>query len=287
PAVPEVPGIISLDDIYIASIDRRDLSQDAVALAPVQEFDTDVQMAALAPPSAAGADFELDARGLVEPTPDGTLNPDGVMIHAGPPPVVPPATPVRFEEPPETDELRERLAGMRPRLRPDSLVEQNERFQLGGRTREELAGVRPKLRPESLQEQVEQAQPEQAPPTENAVVTSAPPKVRPEDLDTEVEEGADEEGSFAARTVKPAAPSSKSVSRQATMNNAINLRKVNLIGVYGTPSNRRALIRLPSGRYKKVKVGDRVDGGRVVAIGDSELRYQKGGRNMTLTIPSG
>ncbi len=287
PAVPEVPGIISLDDVYIASIDRRDLSQDAVALTPAQEFDTDVQMAALAAPSAAGADFELDSRGLVTPTPDGTLNPDGVMIHAGPPPVVPPATPVRFEEPPEIDEARERLAGMRPRLRPDALVEQNERFQLGGRTREELAGVRPRLRPESLQEQVEQAQPETAAPTENTVAVSAPPKVRPEDLDTEVEEGADETGSFAARTVKPAAPSSKSVSRQATMNNAINLRKVNLIGVYGTPSNRRALIRLPSGRYKKVKVGDRVDGGRVVAIGDSELRYQKGGRNMTLTIPSG
>ena len=71
------------------------------------------------------------------------------------------------------------------------------------------------------------------------------------------------------------------------MDNAINLRQVNLIGVYGTPSNRRALVRLPSGRYKKVKVGDSVDGGRVVAIGDSELRYQKGGRNHTLSIPSG
>ena len=90
-----------------------------------------------------------------------------------------------------------------------------------------------------------------------------------------------------AITVKPKAPSPASVARQATLDNAINLRRVNLIGVYGTPANRRALVRLPSGRYKKVKVGDRVDGGRVVAIGDSELRYQKGGRNMTLKIPSG
>jgi len=91
----------------------------------------------------------------------------------------------------------------------------------------------------------------------------------------------------APRTVTPRIPSSASVSRQATVRNAINLRDVNLIGVYGTPSNRRALVRLPSGRYKKVQVGDRIDGGRIVAIGDSELRYQKGGRNLTLTVPSG
>ena len=71
------------------------------------------------------------------------------------------------------------------------------------------------------------------------------------------------------------------------MENSINLRKVNLIGVYGTPSNRRALVRLSSGRYKKVKVGDKIDGGQIVAIGESELRYQKGGRNVTLKIPNG
>ena len=87
--------------------------------------------------------------------------------------------------------------------------------------------------------------------------------------------------------MQPSIPSSASVARQATLDNAINLRRVNLIGVYGTPSNRRALVRLPSGRYKKVQVGDSVDGGRIVAIGDSELRYSKGGRNLTLKIPSG
>jgi hypothetical protein len=44
-------------------------------------------------------------------------------------------------------------------------------------------------------------------------------------------------------------------------------------------------VRLPSGRYKKVKVGDLVDGGKIVAIGESELRYQKGSRNLTLKMP--
>ena len=85
--------------------------------------------------------------------------------------------------------------------------------------------------------------------------------------------------------VAPKIPSKTSVAAGATVKNAINLRKVNLIGVYGKPSSRRALVRLSNGRYQKVQVGDRIDGGRVSAIGDSELRYQKGGRNVVLKMP--
>jgi hypothetical protein len=57
------------------------------------------------------------------------------------------------------------------------------------------------------------------------------------------------------------------------------------MGVYGSPSNRRALVRLSNGRYKKLKVGDRLDGGRVSAIGDSELSYVKGNRSYVLRMP--
>ena len=89
----------------------------------------------------------------------------------------------------------------------------------------------------------------------------------------------------APRTVTPSLPSKASVARSATVKNAINLRKVNLIGIYGKPSSRRALIRLGNGRYQKVKVGDRIDGGRVAAISNSELRYSKGGRNVVLKMP--
>jgi hypothetical protein len=46
-------------------------------------------------------------------------------------------------------------------------------------------------------------------------------------------------------------------------------------------------VRLSSGRYRKIQVGDRIDGGRVSAIGDDELRYQKGSRNLVLKIPKG
>lgn len=90
-----------------------------------------------------------------------------------------------------------------------------------------------------------------------------------------------------APAIQPSGPTSVSVARQATLRNAIDLREVNLIGVYGQPSDRRALVRLSNGRYRKVKVGDRMDGGRVLAIGDDTLRYQKNGRNLTLNMPSG
>lgn len=87
--------------------------------------------------------------------------------------------------------------------------------------------------------------------------------------------------------VTPSAPTATSVARAATEKNVLRLRRVNLIGVYGGPSDRRALVRLANGRYKKVQVGDRLDGGRVTAIGASELRYSKGGRDLALKMPQG
>ena len=82
----------------------------------------------------------------------------------------------------------------------------------------------------------------------------------------------------------PNMPTTVTVAKQATVKNAIDLGKMNLIGVYGSSSNRRALIRMPTGRLVKVKVGDRLDGGQVAAIGDNELTYVKGGRSYTLKI---
>jgi Tfp pilus assembly protein PilP len=77
------------------------------------------------------------------------------------------------------------------------------------------------------------------------------------------------------------------VARQATYVNALNLSRLNLIGVYGTASNRHALVRTSSGRYTKVRVGDRLDGGTVAAITSSELRYRKSGQMVTLAMPRG
>ena len=91
----------------------------------------------------------------------------------------------------------------------------------------------------------------------------------------------------AAQKVTPRVPTATSVSKQATQRNALKFKRVNLIGVYGTSANRRALVRMSNGRYKKVKVGDRLDGGRVRAIGDSDLRYTKGSKTVVLKMPRG
>lgn len=294
----ETPAIIGLDDIFIASIDRTDLSHDAVALPSLASLQTDNVPGSISSPAAAGTEFALDARGQVIATVEGAVSPDGVVVYLGQPPIRPPPTPARDDPEAEQQEVRSYLASLRPLSRPDDLMELAERASLGGLTRAELGRVRPLMRPERpvIAEVAPENIPEDAASTGTklAVAVSVKPLLRPAGLARTAKPS--NLGSVAAitkvatiapRTVKPSIPSSASVARQATLDNAINLRKINLIGVYGTPANRRALVRLPSGRYKKIKVGDNIDGGRVLAISDSELRYQKGGRNMTLKIPSG
>ena len=292
--------LLDEDELYLSSIDQTNLSQDAISLPPSESLDTDkpFELAGLPVPSAQS--FDLDDRGLVTPSPEGTLNPDGILVFEGRPSKTPPEPPVRFESEPEVEEPDSRLAGLRPRPRPENLVDQFERRQLGGLSRDELAGIRPKLRPKSIEDRpvVDHT------PTALAVVRVPRPRTRPNNLlvraaakptagtaalgsTADVATSSDEAGSFQPKSVSPKIPTTASVARQATIDNAINLRKLNLIGVYGTPANRRALVRLPSGRYKKLKVGDRIDGGNVIAIGDSELRYQKRGKNITLKMPRG
>lgn len=290
----ETPAIIGLDDIFIASIDRTDLSHDAVALPSLASLQTDYVPGFVSSPAAAGTEFALDARGLVIATVEGAISPDGVMVYLGQPPIRPPPTPSRDDPEAEQQEVRSYLAGLRPLARPDDLMELAERASLGGLTHAELGRVRPLMRPE--RPIVAEVAPDEVTSTGTklAVAVSVKPLLRPAGLAKTARASnlgsvtaVTQVATIAPRTVKPSIPSSASVARQATLDNAINLRKINLIGVYGTPANRRALVRLPSGSYKKLKVGDRVDGGRVLAISDSELRYQKGGRNLTLKIPSG
>ena len=77
------------------------------------------------------------------------------------------------------------------------------------------------------------------------------------------------------------------MAANATLAEAIDLREVNLIGVFGRPNDRRALVRLANGRYVRVAVGDSLDGGQVAAIGDNALNYVKRGQTITIAIPNG
>ena len=89
----------------------------------------------------------------------------------------------------------------------------------------------------------------------------------------------------AAPSAAPEIPTRASVARRATVENALRMNRLSLVGVFGAEGARRALVRLPSGRFEKVKVGDRIDGGRVRAIDDGRLIYARGGRNVALEMP--
>lgn len=297
PNLPEQP----LEDVYLTSIDPLVVQQDVVALAPLENFVDDTSFKAPLDPTAPSITFDLDERGLVKATPEGAESPDGIRVFAGRPNPLPPARPAETLEPiAETEQIETavalaKLGTTRPNARPNDLVEQQERNTLGGRTRLELAKLRPRLRPESEQQIALKEEP--AAVTAQAVAASLVPKTRPQGFEkivrqTQQKQKAQQTQVAAVavprtQTRTPKIPTATTVARAATEQNVIALRRINLIGVYGSPSSRRALVRMANGRYKKVKVGDRLDGGRVTAIGDSELRYTKSGRSVALKMPRG
>ena len=203
----------------------------------------------------------------------------------------------------------------RPRLRPNTLVP-----AVIALANPALADNRPRLRPAGLAPQVEApATPDIADVvgaiaaavpdspfvavTSRAVPRSSRPDKRPRNIarlvaraqEVEAQRAAAAAASRAAAQTQTASaaparasgPVPTTVARAATLDNAIRLRDINLIGVYGRPNDRRALVRMGNGRYVKVQVGSSLDGGRVSAIGDGVLNYVKRGRTVVLKLPEG
>lgn len=341
------------DEIFLATMDAAPQPPDALAL-PQPSALADSLPAAAAPPPPFGTVYQFDADGLIIATPEGIVTPEGVMVIAGKPPVLPPARPAAPEaaaSPVDDSTTAEpalaeqpfvsdpALSGFRPRPRPEGLAPAPaDDAALAPAADSRLSSLRPRARPQAIvaageaareaaaaaslaaQAEAAAAATPEANASRMAVAISPKPKARPRDLSRAVEaavaaavrqpeprpepepeakpeakpksepkgrdsEEADEEPEVASAA--PRIPSSASVAKQATFKNAINLGKLNLIGIYGTPSKRYAMIRQENGRYKKVKVGDRIDGGRIEAITAKEVRYQKGSRLVTLAMPKG
>ncbi len=311
PDLPKQPSAGEPAEFYRAAIDPTIQGSDPILLPAPDGFGSEPILRALRNPPAAGEVFLFDDRGLVRATPSGTLTPQGIRIFSGRPPATPP---LRQSEPVSDQNtarpiilsaadqaLAKIKAETRPRLRPSDLAERLERATLGGATLSELAALRPVLRPKSAQE-IAQEQAIASNPLEEpsllATNTSLEPVKRPAKLEARAQELASATATQSSTTssgvavaradrVQPTATSGATVTRQATVTNTLNLNTINLIGVFGTPSARRAMVRLPSANIRQVKVGDRLDGGRVTAIGDNELRYVKGGRNIVLQMPRG
>ncbi len=355
---PGAPGDEAQDEIFLATMDSPPDAPDPLAL-PQSTAQGDPLPDQQAAPPPFGTVYQFDAQGLIVPTPEGIVTPDGVRIVAGKPPVDPPARPAELtaaaaplaaeavteaatEAPFPSDPA---LAEARPKARPEGLAPPasatpDDDASLAPAADSRFASLRPRARPEAVVAAGEAARAASAGASlaetvvaENAVATAADaslsplavaisrkPAARPADMSRAVEAAvaaatreappapepepepaakpasgkksaavddqlADDEPEHTSAA--PSIPTKASVAKQATYKNAINLSKLNLIGVYGTQSNRYALIRQENGRYKKVKVGDKIDGGKVAAITATELRYQKGSRMITLAMPAG
>ena len=144
--------------------------------------------------------------------------------------------------------------------------------------------ARPRVRPAKIKELASKSQIF----SEGQIDFSVKPKNRPKIRKRIVVADYTEEGEEAnvVGTISKAA-TKKSIVKLATTKNAVDKRKLNLLSIYSRGSEKRAIVMFPTGQTKLVKVGDSLDGGRVAAIGTSEIRYIKSGNNLVLRIPEG
>lgn len=124
--------------------------------------------------------------------------------------------------------------------------------------------------------------------TATAAAAPAPTPAAPPAAAAGIPRSADDDGEpepASGAAAAPTGPTARTVAAAATQESVIDLGRVNLIGVYGRPNNRSALIRLSNGRYIRVGIGDSLEGGQVTAIGDNALNYVVRGQLYALVIP--
>lgn len=248
------------------------------------------------PPPAQGQAFALAEDGFVEATPDGTRSPDGILVFAGQPALVAPPRPVA--PPPEVNVGDPALAAVQPRPRPLVTRSAGNPVALASAVvlDDDPAGAQSLLAPppevpedliaEALAAEPEPEEPAVEEPARTILTASLVPRPRPTRPASATATAPSQASATRAAVPAPRIPSSANVAREATIENGIRFQRINLIGVYGAASDRRALVRLPSGKFIKLQVGDRLDGGRVAQIGPDSLVYQKGGRNLALSMPN-
>ncbi|QDL94195.1 hypothetical protein FDP22_20290 (plasmid) [Paroceanicella profunda] len=80
-------------------------------------------------------------------------------------------------------------------------------------------------------------------------------------------------------------PVNTSTRAAATDSGLFDRSALNLIGIYGTEHSRRALVRLPSGKYVRVTRGDSFEGWQVAAISEDSVHLLRSGQTQVLKIP--
>ncbi|WP_299350126.1 hypothetical protein [uncultured Shimia sp.] len=76
------------------------------------------------------------------------------------------------------------------------------------------------------------------------------------------------------------------VAEMATQQGALKRDTLTLIGIMGGATTMRALIMLPSGRVITAKQGQKSSVGTVVGIDETRVVLLRGGKELTLEMPS-
>ncbi len=121
----------------------------------------------------------------------------------------------------------------------------------------------------------------QAPTVTRGNVQAAAPAVRAAPAPTPVRQVA-----VAAPAPAPAPAIPRAApARAAPQSVGLQRNEISLVGVFGSPSKRRAILRLPNGKMTKVEAGDRVDGARVAAVGSDSVRLSGRSQDILLKLP--
>ncbi|RJE83737.1 hypothetical protein [Paracoccus onubensis] len=78
-----------------------------------------------------------------------------------------------------------------------------------------------------------------------------------------------------------------SVAAAATTKGGIQINRTQIIGTVGAGKASRALVRLSNGKVITLRLGDKINGGQIVEIGDSRITYVEGGRSKQLSVLGG
>lgn len=77
------------------------------------------------------------------------------------------------------------------------------------------------------------------------------------------------------------------VADTATQPRMIDLGEVSVLGVFGSQTEPKALVRMPSGKTIRVETGSETDAGRVAGIDERGIVLEKAGRTRRITMPDG
>lgn len=85
----------------------------------------------------------------------------------------------------------------------------------------------------------------------------------------------------------PNVRSAPGVAAAATIKDGITLNRTQIIGTIGAGKASRALVRLSNGKIITLRLGDKVNGGTITDIGNSQITFVKGGRPQSLSVLGG